>query len=110
MPTMQGSVVVPSGGVSLNQLAGLIHEFLASGASVTLSATGSAIGLNVTLLVAGMAVINDSALGGQNRFPIIPDDMLTEEGAFGGSRLILTFRNPTPGPLTAFWRVDVEYM
>lgn len=110
MPTMQGSIIVPSGSVSTNQLAGLIHEFLSANAGVSLSSTGSAIGLNASFLIGGQAVINDSAIGGQNRFPIMPDDLLTEEGAFGGSRMILTFRNPTPGALTAFWRVDVEYM
>lgn len=109
MPTMQGSVIVPAGAVSLNQLSGLIHEFLAANAALTMSTTGSAAGLNVTWLIAGQAEINDSAISGANRFPLIPDDVLSEAGAYGGSRLILTYRNPTASPLTAFWRVDVDY-
>lgn len=109
MPTMQGSVVVEPGAVSLNQLSGLIHEFLNSNAGLTLSTTGSAVGLNVTWLIAGQAEINDSAISAANRFPIVPDDVLSEAGAYAGSRLILTYRNPTGAPLTAFWRVDVDY-
>lgn len=109
MPTMQGSVVVAPGAVSANQLSGLIHEFLSSNAGLTLSTTGSAAGLNVTWLIAGQSEINDSAISGANRFPLIPDDVLSEAGAHGGSRLILTYRNPTAVALTAFWRVDVDY-
>ena len=108
MPTMQDSVSVAANAVSTNQLAGLLHEFLQQRARVTVSATGSATGLRCTFLVLGVALVNDQAIGLQNRFPLIPDDMLTSEGVPGG-RMILTFRNSTGGALTAFWRVDVDY-
>jgi hypothetical protein len=109
MPTMQGSVAVLANSVSVNQLAGLLYEFLPSNANVVLSCTGSATGLNVTFLAGGVSLINDQAMGLQNRFPLIPDDIITQEGVPGGARLLLTFRNTTAGTLTAFWRVDVGF-
>lgn len=107
MPTMQNSVLVVANTVSANVLAGQQFEFLPQNANVVLSCTGSAIGLNVTLLAGGVTLINDQAIGLQNRFPLIPDDIISQELIPAGARLLLTFRNTTGGNLTAFWRVDV---
>jgi hypothetical protein len=109
MPTMQGSISIAANAVSTNQLAGLLYEFLDAPARITLSVTGSATGLNVTFLVAGVALINDSAINLQNRFPVIPDDIVTQEDVPGG-RMILTGRNTTAGALTLFWRTDVDFL
>jgi len=108
MPTMQDSVSVAANAVSTNQLAGLLHEFLSARARVSVSATGSATGLRCSFLVMSVSLVQDQAIGLQNRFPLIPDDLLTSEAVPGG-RMILTFRNSTAGALTAFWRVDVDY-
>lgn len=107
MPTMQDSLSVAANAVSANVLAGQLYEFLGGPTSLVLSATGSAIGLRATLLVNGVALVNDQAIGLQNRFPLIPDDVITQELVAGG-RMVLTFRNTTGGALTAFWRVDVK--
>lgn len=109
MPTMQNSLTIAANGVSPNVLAGELYEFLSAQAQVILSCSGSAIGLNVTLLAGGVTLINDQAISLQNRFPIIPDDIITQEVIPGGARLLLTFRNTTGGILTAFWRVDVGF-
>lgn len=109
MPTMQGSISVAANAVSTNQLAGELYEFLPSNASVVFSCTGSATGLNTTFLAGGVTLINDQAIGLQNRFPIIPDDILTQEMIPGGARLLVTFRNTTGAALVAFWRVDVSF-
>ncbi len=109
MPTMQGSISVAANAVSVNQLAGLQYEFLPAAAQVVLSCTGSATGLNTTFLAGGVTLINDTAISLQNRFPLIPDDILTQEVIPAGSRLFLTFRNTTGGALTAFWRTDVSF-
>lgn len=108
MPTMQGSVSVGANAVSANVLAGQLFEFLPNTAQVVLSVTGSAAGLNTTLLAGGVTLINDQAISSANRFPLIPDDILTQEVIPAGARLLLTFRNTTGGALTAFWRVDVS--
>jgi len=56
-----------------------------------------------------VTIINDQAINGANHFPVIPDDMMSQEVIPGGARLLLTFRNTTGGALTAFWRVDVGF-
>lgn len=106
MATMQGSLSVAANGTSANVVAGLLHEFVANGSKITYSATGSATGLNTTLIL-NIPVIMDQAIGLQNRFPIIPDDV-QYQGIVRACRVFLTFRNTTGGALTAFWRVDVS--
>lgn len=106
MPTMQDSVSVAANSVSTNQLAGQQYEFVPPGVNMTLSCAGSATGLRVTLVTGNVTLINDQAINLQNRFPIIPDDVI-HSGPIPGGRMILTFRNSTGGALTAFWRVDV---
>ena len=106
MPTMQDSVSVGANSVSANQLSGQIYEFVPPGAQITLSVTGSATGLRITFVCGGVTLINDQAINLQNRFPIIPDDVV-HGGAVPGGRMVLTARNTTAGALTFFWRVDV---
>jgi hypothetical protein len=105
MPTMQDSVSVAANSVSTNVLSGQKYEFLPPGANVTVSATGSATGLR-TSFDCGVLMVDDQAIGLQNRFPLIPDDVLLS-GPVAGGRAILRFRNTTGGAITAFWRVDV---
>jgi hypothetical protein len=104
--TMQSSLSVAANGTSLNVVAGLLHEFVGNGARITFGACGSAVGLNTTLIL-NLPVIQDQAINLQNRFPIIPDDVLYQ-GMVRACRVFLTFRNTTAGALTAFWRVDVN--
>jgi hypothetical protein len=102
---MQDSVVVAANAVSANVLSGQLYEFVPPGANVTLSVAGSATGLRCTYIV-GAPLINDQAINLQNRFPLVPDDVL-HGGPTPGGRQVLTFRNTTAGALTAFWRVDL---
>ena len=106
MPVMQDSVSVGANAVSTNVLAGQLYEFVGNGAQVTLSCTGSATGLRSTL-IANIPVMNDQAINLQNRFPLIPDDIIFQ-GRVRACRLVLTARNTTAGALTFFWRVDVN--
>lgn len=105
MPTMQDSVSVPANSVSLNVLSGQIYEFIPPGVNVTLSCCGSGTGLRTTF-IAGVPLINDQAINLQNRFPIVPDDVL-HSGEVPGGRMVLTARNTTAGALVFFWRVDL---
>lgn len=105
MPTMQDSVAVAANTVSTNVLAGQLYEFVDPGTGVTVSVTGSATGLRASF-ICGVPLINDQAINLQNRFPLIPDDIMHSGGVPGG-RMVLTFRNTTAGSLTAFWRVDL---
>lgn len=108
MPVMQGSVSVAANAVSANLLAGELFEFLSRPSRISLFTTGSAIGLNCTLLVGGLAFANDQAISTANRFPLVPDDFFVDAGGFASERLILTFRNTTGGALTAFFKVEVN--
>ena len=106
MPMMQDSLSVAANAVSANVLAGQLYEFVRAGQPIRLSGTGSATGLRVTLLI-GMSVINDQAINLQNRFPLIPDDVIHTGRAPVSGRMVLTFRNSTAGALTVFWRIDL---
>ena len=105
MPTMQDSLSVAANSVSVNVLSGQLYEFVPPGAIVTLSVAGSATGLRATY-ICGLPLVNDQAMNLQNRFPLIPDDVL-HGGQVPGGRQVLTFRNTTAGALTAFWRIDI---
>lgn len=102
---MQDSIVVAANAVSINVLAGQLYEFLEAGSRVTISLTGSVNGLRTTY-ICGVPLVNDQAVNLQNRFPLIPDDVLLNDFVPGG-RQVLTFRNTTAGAITAFWRVDL---
>lgn len=106
MAVMQDSVSVAANSVSANVVAGQLYEFVGNGANVTLSCTGSATGLRTTL-IANIPVLNDQAINLQNRFPIIPDDIIFQ-GRVRACRLVLTARNTTAGALTFFWRIDIN--
>lgn len=109
MPRMQeGSLSVAANATSTNRVAGLTHEFLNGAAQVILAAAASAVGLNASLLIAGVAIVDDQSVSQANRFPIIPDDIVSSE-TVGGGRIILRFRNTTGGALTVNWLIDVTY-
>jgi len=105
MPTMQDSVSVAANAVSANVLAGQLYEFVGAGTGVTISCTGSVTGLRTTF-ICGIPLINDQAINLQNRFPLIPDDII-HSGAVPGGRMVLTARNTTAGAIIFFWRVDL---
>lgn len=105
MPTMQDSLSVAANAVSANVLAGQLYEFVDQGSNVTVSCTGSATGLR-TSFICGIPLINDQAINLQNRFPLIPDDII-HSGYVPGGRMVLTARNSTGGALTFFWRIDL---
>lgn len=108
MPRMSGSALsLTANSTSANVVAGQQFEFLQRPSMLRLLAVGSAAGLNTTLLVGGRTIINDQPISGANRFPTIPDDIVTEEGGRAGERILLMFRNTTGGTLTVNWAVDV---
>jgi len=91
-----------------NVLSGKSKEFIQEASVVTVSATGSGPGLMITLIIGEEVVIDDQDVGPGNRFPIVPDDVLAQGGAFPGDRVVVRMRNRTAGALTSWVRVDVE--
>jgi len=99
---------VAGNAVVQNALAGKSQEFIKEPSIVSLSATGSAIGLFMTFIVGEEVVIEDQAIPLTNRFPIVPDDTLAQGGGLPGDRVIVKIRNSTGGALTSWVRVDIE--
>lgn len=91
-----------------NAVAGKSQEFIKEPSVVSLSMTGSAIGLFATFIVGEEVIMEDQAIPLTNRFPIVPDDTLCQGGGFPGDRVIVKLRNSTGGALTAWTRVDIE--
>jgi hypothetical protein len=91
---------VAANAVSTNVYAGKLYEFPPRPSIVRVRLSGSAAGLNATLLVGGVSIVNDQAISQSNRWPILPDDLLIQVPVRAGSRLVLTFRNTTAGALT----------
>src|SRR5512136_3355737 len=108
MAIMTDTQSVAANTTTSNVLAGKQAEFVKEPSVVTLSATGSAIGLYVTMIVGEEIAIEDQAIPLTNRFPVVPDDTLAQAGAFPGDRVIVKVRNSTGGALTSWVRVDVE--
>ena len=107
MPRMsRAAVSVAANAVSANQFAGELYEFVGP-SLITLAAAAAAVGLRATLLIGGVAFVNDQDISGANRFPILPDDLVTSEQTMGG-RLVLTFRNTTAAPITVSWSADID--
>lgn len=106
MPRMsRAAVSVAANSVSANQVAGELYEFLNRPTVVTLLAAASAVGLRVTWLIGGVAVVNDQDVSQANRFPTVPDDIVTQERGLG--RMVLTFRNTTGATITVNWVIDL---
>ena len=102
----RGNVSIAANSVSANQLAGELYEFVGP-AMITLAAAAAAVGVRTTLLIGGVAVCNDQDVSQANRFPILPDDLVTSEQT-GGGRLVLTFRNTTGAAIVVNWSLDVD--
>jgi len=108
MPRMSGQVTVGANAVSANQLAGLLYEFLDRPSNILLAAAAAAVGINCTFLIGGVAVVSDQPISRANRYPILPDDAVTEEQGIG--RMVLTFRNTTGAGIVVDWTLDVDYL
>lgn len=108
MPVMTDRQSVAANATVQNALAGKIGEFAESNEAVRLYATAAAVGMNVSLLVGGVVILDDQEVNAQNRMPLVPDDFVAETGALGGERLIVRYRNTTGAAIVAFTRVEAE--
>lgn len=108
MPRMSGqNISVAANTTTTNQVAGQIYEFLDRPMRLGLGAAAAAVGINCTLIVGGVAIVNDQPISQANRFPTIPDDVVTKLRNARG-RIVLTFRNTTGGAVVVNgWFIDV---
>lgn len=107
MPRMSDRQSVAANATVANAVSGKLHEFVNRPSIVRLYATGSAVGLNMSLLIGSESAMQDQEVNAQNRMPLLPDDFVVEFGAFPGDRIVLSYRNTTGGAITAFTLVDV---
>lgn len=108
MPVIAGAAdAIAANTVSTNRLAGELFEFPPRPSVITLLCAAAAVGIFATLSIGGTVVANDVPVSNANRYPIAPDDMLSQEGALAGERLFLTFRNNTGAAINVDWQVKI---
>lgn len=107
MPVMTDRQSVAANLTVANAVAGKTHEFISEASIIRFYATGSVVGMNMTLFVGDELVVDDQEVNAQNRLPLVPDDFIAEAGAFPGDRIVLKYRNTTGGAIVAFSRIDV---
>jgi len=108
MAIMTEKATVVANTTSANLCAGKSAEFVKEPSIVTLSATGSAVGLYATFIVGEEVIIDDQPIPLTNRFPIVPDDTLAPAGAYPGDRINVRLRNSTGGNLDGWMRIDIQ--
>jgi hypothetical protein len=99
---------VPANATVQNVLAGKLNEFLSENSICSLYATASAVGMNISFIVASEVVVDDQEINAQNRMPLVPDDFIGNGGGFQGDRVIIRLRNTTAGAITAFTRLETN--
>lgn len=78
----------------MNVLAGKRFENVSSNGLITLAQTGSGEGLNSELFVGTQNALESSPVGGTNRVPQIPDDVVVDEvDALKGDKVQLNVQN-----------------
>lgn len=107
MPIMSLQNTVAANARSANLLAGLEFEFPAADSIISAYLSGAAVGLRLDFLIGGDSLAADALVPATNRFPIRPDDLMVQHGAFAGERLFLTLRNTTGAPIVGNVLVDV---
>lgn len=98
---------VAANAVSSNVYAGKVAEIPMRPSLLRVRVSASAAGLNATLIIGGRTIVDDQAINSSARWPILPDDLLTEHGVPAGARLVLRFRNTTAGALTVNHMTEV---
>lgn len=89
-----------------NVLAGKLHEFLSVRSLVRVMATAAAVGLNLSVLIGGEALVQDQEMSDANHFPVYPDDISVEGAGYPGDRITVSVRNTTGAALTSNIVVD----
>ena len=107
--TMQDSVSVAANGTNTNVVSGQRYDRVPFNAIGNLFCTGSALGLTAELNIGGNSITPPTKVNAQNRLPVVPDDILTQEWEAPEGKLVqVTVVNTTAGALTFFWRIDLS--
>ena len=122
MPVILNAVAVANATVNNNLVSGSAFEFArvqsiysigifasASGAFCTIQGDSDIIAEEFPVPVSGIAANNPSgaAMTTTSQFPVIPDEMYFTDVLNPGDRLVMRFRNPTAGSITAAFVVQI---
>lgn len=104
----QQSVSVAANATNANVFSNTRLEFAPEDGEMALYFNGSAIGLTVRVLIDGDEVVENTAINTQNRFPVVPEDLLQSGIRIGqGEKLTAEVSNTTAGALTVFFRGEL---
>jgi len=98
---IQKETSVGAGAVNDNLLSGSAFEYLRAPAIVSFACVASATGAFITIQAGPSIVLEESPPTVKTAMPVIPDDFLYTAACAPGDRLVIRFRNPTGGALTA---------
>src|SRR6516162_3345590 len=122
MPVILNTAAVAAGAVNNNVVAGSAFEFARvqsiysigiysgiSGMFCTIQGGSDIIAEEFPVPVSGIAANNPSgaAMTTTSQFPVIPDEMYFTDVLNPGDRLVMRFRNPTAGSITAAFVVQI---
>jgi hypothetical protein len=98
---IQKETSVGAGAVNDNLLSGSAFEYLRAPAIVSFACVASDTGAFITIQAGPSIVLEESPASLKDTMPIVPDDFLYTAAAAPGDRLVIRFRNPTAGSITA---------
>jgi hypothetical protein len=105
---MQNTNLIVANTTNNNVLTGMRYERAPMDCIGSLYVTGSAIGLTCELNCGGVSITPPTGVNVQNRYPVVPDDLLVDAWEIPKGGLIqVTIANTTVGNLTVFWRVEL---
>jgi hypothetical protein len=98
---IQKETSVAAGAVADNLLTGSAFEYLRAPAIISFAVVASATGAFVTIQAGPTIVLEESPPTVKTAMPVVPDDFLYTAAGAPGDRLVIRFRNPTGGAITA---------
>lgn len=108
MLVVQDSNSIAANATNANVIANTRLEFAPEDGMIDIYVNGSALGLDVRALIDGNEVIERTSVNAQNRFPVVPDDILMGSvEVLAGQKVTIEISNTTAGALTEFHRVEL---
>lgn len=98
---IQKETSVAAGVANDNLPSGSAFEYLRTPAIVSFACVASATGAFITIQAGPTIVLEESPPTVKTTMPVVPDDFLYTAACAPGDRLVVRFRNPTAGAITA---------
>jgi len=110
MPVIQKETAVLTLVTVDNLISGSAYEFARQPTLISMGLMSSATGAFFTFQSGSDVVVEESVPAIATRFPIIPDEMYYNDVAAPGDRIVIRYRNPSGGTLTARCVVQLSPM